>query len=361
MARGKCKAGLVPRNGVWHIDKRIGGRRVCMSTGESDRQKAEEVLARKIRQHQMGAIRGEYLEWTFSDAAKKYLKEKKSKRSYRNDKGRLAKLEKAYGEEPLSRINMGTLKPLIESMQARGKKTATINQYLALVRCILNLASSEWFDAYDRTWLANAPKIKLLKVKDQKKTPYVTVAEQNRFVSELAHHLQEMNYFASNTGCREQEICELRWDWEQYIPALGCSVFVLPDQWVKNEEPKLIILNRYAQMIVEGRRGKHPERVFSYKGKPVTRMFNSSWRRARRETKLLIGVHAFRHAFGARLRAADVSEEDRAELLGHKRGSMTTHYSVAAIERLIELANRLAPLDPKQIPEPAVTKGIVIG
>lgn len=361
MARGRCKSGLVRRGKVFHIDMRIGGERVCMSTGETERQRAQEVQARLVRQHQLGSKRGEHLEWTFAQAVEKYLEAKKDKRSIRNDRGRLQQMLPAFGTELLAQINMGTLTPWIEYLRSTGRKTATINQYLALVRCILNMASCEWFDAYGRTWIAAAPKIKLLKVTDDKKTPYLTVEMQNQFISELATHLQPMAYFAANTGCRESEICSLRWGWEQRIPELGTSAFVIPGDHVKNGEPKLVILNRYARMVVEGQRGKHPTHVFCFKGKPVTRMYNSSWTRVRNLTGIAIGAHTFRHAFGARLRAADVHEEDRAELLGHKRGSMTTHYSKASIERLIELADRVAPEDPKDIPEPAVTKGIVIG
>jgi len=48
-----------------------------------------------------------------------------------------------------------------------------------------------------------------------------------------------------------------------------------------------------------------------------------------------------RHTFGRRLRAADVSEEDRKDLLGHKSRSVTTEYSGAEIHRLIDAANKV--------------------
>lgn len=48
-----------------------------------------------------------------------------------------------------------------------------------------------------------------------------------------------------------------------------------------------------------------------------------------------------RHTFGRRLRAAGVSFEDRQDLLGHRSGRMTTHYSAAELTKLIEAANRV--------------------
>jgi integrase len=42
-----------------------------------------------------------------------------------------------------------------------------------------------------------------------------------------------------------------------------------------------------------------------------------------------VRVHDLKHTFGRRLRAAGVSFEDRQDLLGHKSGRITTHYSQA--------------------------------
>ncbi len=52
-----------------------------------------------------------------------------------------------------------------------------------------------------------------------------------------------------------------------------------------------------------------------------------------------VRVHDLKHTFGRRLRAAGVSFEDRQDLLGHRSGRMTTHYSAAELTKLIEAAN----------------------
>jgi integrase len=88
---------------------------------------------------------------------------------------------------------------------------------------ILNLAASEWMDEYGLTWLANAPKIKLMPEYDLRKPYPLTWDEQHRLFNELPPHLEKMALFAVNTGCRDQEICELRWEWEIKIPELLIS------------------------------------------------------------------------------------------------------------------------------------------
>jgi integrase len=60
---------------------------------------------------------------------------------------------------------------------------------------------------------------------------------------------------------------------------------------------------------------------------------------------LSIRIHDLKHTFGRRLRAAGVTEEDRKALLGHKNGSITSHYSGAELGHLIEAANMVSATD----------------
>ncbi|VXC64861.1 Integrase (fragment) [Pseudomonas sp. 8Z] len=61
-----------------------------------------------------------------------------------------------------------------------------------------------------------------------------------------------------------------------------------------------------------------------------------------------IRVHDLKHTFGRRLRAAGVTEEDRKALLGHKNGSITSHYSAAELGKLIDEANRISATDSRE-------------
>ena len=127
-----------------------------------------------------------------------------------------------------------------------------------------------------------------------------------------------MALFKVNTGCREQEVCQLQWEWEVPIPEMNTSVFIVPAEKVKNRESRLIVLNRIAQAVVQEMRGRHPEYVFTYKGRPINKMNGPAWRKARTRAGLPeVRVHDLKHTFGRRLRAVGVSFEDRQDLLGH--------------------------------------------
>jgi integrase len=126
---------------------------------------------------------------------------------------------------------------------------------------------------------------------------------------------------------------------------------------VKNGEDRLVVLNRIALSVVNGRRGKHPTHVFSFRGYAIGYMLNTGWRTARGKTGLPhIRVHDLKHTFGRRLRAAGVSFEDRQDLLVHRSGKITTHYSAAELSRLVECANRICDRDGK-LPELVILRG----
>ncbi len=100
-----------------------------------------------------------------------------------------------------------------------------------------------------------------------------------------------------------------------------------------------MVLNRVAEQIIDQRRGDHPQWVFTYKGHPIRTMNTTAWKLVRKRLGLDVRIHDLRHTFGRRLRAAGVSFEDRQDLLGHKSGRVTTHYSMPELVTLITAAN----------------------
>jgi integrase len=358
---GRKKApGLLKRGGIWHLDKRIDGRRICESTEAASLEEAERFLARRSEEMRQARVYGVRPARTFEQSAAKFVLENEQKRSLDSDIRRLKQLMPYIGSVPLDKVHRGTLQPWIEARQREGVAAGTINHGLKVARHILNLAAQEWVDENGLTWLAAAPKIKLLP-DTQKRQPYpLNWHEQARLFKELPPHLAAMALFAINTGCRDGEVCALRWEWEVNVPELGTHVFIVPGQFVKNGDERLVVLNRIASSVVEAQRGRHPTHVFAYKGKPIARMLNSAWKRARTAAGLpQVRVHDLKHTYGRRLRAAGVSFEDRQDLLGHRSARITTHYSAAELSKLIEAANRVCESDRRQ-PELVVLRRVSI-
>ena len=131
------------------------------------------------------------------------------------------------------------------------------------------------------------------------------------------------------------------------------------------------MLNRVARSVIESVRGLHPVYVFvharseSAEPKPVTKMNNTAWKAARERAATRwqeqhgarapegfrrVRVHDLKHTFGRRLRAAGVSFEDRQDLLGHKSGRITTHYSQAELASLIHAAEKVCDSESRKSP-----------
>lgn len=347
----KRTAGLYLRAGIWHIDKQIRGKRICESTGSDNLAEAEVYLAKRAEELRQATVYGVRPKRSFRLAAIKYLDENQEKRRIADVALHLKQLDRFIGSLALEGIHMGTLRTYIEARQRDGRKTKSINMGLSVVRRILNLAASEWLDDCNMTWLQSPPKIKMLKIEDARQPYPLSWEEQTQLFSELPKHLARMALFKVNTGTRDKEVCHLRWEWEVRVPELKTSVFIIPGLRVKNGAERLVVLNRIASSVIESVRGEHLEYVFTFRGSPIGAMGNSAWNAARVRAQLShVRVHDLKHTFGRRLRAAGVSFEDRQDLLGHRSGRITTHYSGAELSNLIDAANKVCEDNSRKTP-----------
>lgn len=369
---GKQKVpGLTKRGGIWHVDKMYRGTRLCESTGTGDVGQAQEYLAKRLTQCREADIYGARPRHTFRAAATRYLQDYGHKKSIKDDAMHLKQLDPFIGAMELKQVHLGSLQDFIARRRLDGVKTKTLNMALAIVRRVLNLAAAEWRDSQGLTWLEAAPKIRLFAITDARAPYPLNTEEQSLLFQELPDHLARMALFKVNTGTREQEVCRLKWEYEVVVPELDTSVFLIPGERVKNGEERLVVLNRVAKSVIEGMRGVHPVYVFAHaRGKsdaamPVTKIYNTAWKSARERAAEAwqkrhdetapdgfrnVRVHDLKHTFGRRLRAAGVSFEDRQDLLGHKSGRITTHYSRAELEKLLEAANRVCETESRKTP-----------
>ncbi|WP_256588182.1 tyrosine-type recombinase/integrase [Pseudomonas sp. AD21] len=378
-------SGLYERNGIWHIDKVVRGQRLQESTGSSERQEAEQYLIHRLEKLRQEKVYGVREVRTWREAATRFLVEFKDQASIALSASHIEQLDPYIGDLPITHIDDGTLAAFKRDRQkptktANGKvkpgvSNRTVNIALQRVVRILNLCHRKWRDAEKRPWLDSVPMISMLEEKRSSRKPYpLSWEEQSMLFSEIPDHLLRMALYKVNSGSREQEVCKLQWDWEIRVPELGTSVFLIPSEFggrhekagVKNRDERLVVLNRVAMSIIDGQRGLHTKYVFPY-GQPdeygptaMHRMNDTAWKSARiraaakweKEHKSpahpgfrSIRVHDLKHTFGRRLRAANVTEEDRKALLGHKNGSITSHYSTAELEHLIEAANKVSATD----------------
>lgn len=405
---GKRMPGLYRRpdvpGGMWHVDKIVLGQRICESCGTCNEEEAQRYLIHRLEEVRQATLYGVRPDRKFRVAATKYLSENQHKASIRTDAYMLQSLDPYIGELPLSKVHDGTLQPYITARKLSDLKHKTINSALSVTRRILNLSARRWRDENGLTWLGTPPLITMLSISDSRKPYPLSWDEQSRLLQELPDHLARMALFKVNTGTREQEVCQLRWDWEIEVPELGTSVFLIPvdfggrteNSGVKNGEERLVVLNEVARSVIDSCRSIHPDRVFTYKGQPVNSMNNSAWHNSRFRAAIKhfadagktippelikngqkgilftdalkdflnsqmpglanVRCHDLKHTFGRRLRAVGVTLETRKVLLGHKNGDITSHYSAPELAELLEAANRVCGGESRKSPAMTLLK-----
>src|SRR5690606_14080090 len=140
------------------------------------------------------------------------------------------------GTLPMSQIHDGTLEPfktdrlagligLKDGEDPKPVSPTTVNRSLEIVRTVLNRAARVWRDEGGRPLLPIAPPL-LSMLDENERPPYpLNWDEQDALFHRLPAHLERMALFDVNTGLRDENLCGLRWDWEQWVPEVERSVF----------------------------------------------------------------------------------------------------------------------------------------
>ena len=137
MGHRKITKGLVKRNGIWYIEKQINGQRIRKSTGTSDKREAETFLAFKLETHRKQMVYGDRRQYTFEQAATRYIQEE-TKKSLLRDAQDLKQVMPFIGHLPLEQVHAGTLDTFVQKRKEDGVKSGTVNRALTIVRLVLS-------------------------------------------------------------------------------------------------------------------------------------------------------------------------------------------------------------------------------
>jgi integrase len=230
----------------------------------------------------------------------------------------------------LDQITGDKIWAVVQGELKKGNKPATVNRYLALIRCLLRMARDEW------QWIVAFPKIRLLGG-EVERDRWLTRDEASRLIAVCPSHLSAMVRFALATGCRAREISGLEWsrvDLERRTAWL--------DQ-TKNGTPRGVPLNDGAVAVLEEQRGKHPQYCFTYRGEPIRwELTNSAWHTALRKAGIKdFRFHDLRHTWASWHRQAGTSTDELKDLGGWKSRVMVDRYAKFATEHLAVAAARI--------------------
>ncbi len=300
------------------------------STGTPDKLKAQE-LHDKLKASLWDQERlGVKPERSWREAVVRWLEETSEKATHKNDKAKLIWLHPFLGDRNLGEINLDVIDQ-IRSARLKDVSKATTNRYLALVRAILRRARDEW------EWIDKVPKVRLFKETSSRERS-LTPEQAKLLLRELPEHQREMVLFSLATGLRQSNVVKLEW---------GQVNLELHHAWVlgwqsKNRHPITVPLNDVAMGVLQRQIGKHPQRVFTNRGKPIAWANTKKWR----ATLKRLGIedfrwHDLRHTWATWQRQAGTPTHELQKLGGWRSGVMVERYAHLAPDHLAHAAARL--------------------
>lgn len=304
------------------------GQEIRQSTGTENRKDAEEYEAKMKLETWRQARMGDRPRHAWQEAAVRWIEETAHKASQKDDLMHLRWLDPHLGGLRLDQIDRDRIDRLTRARKAGGVSQATVNRTLALLRSILRRAEREW------GWLDKAPAVRLLP-EPPGRVRWLTQEEAGRLLAELPPHLADMARFSLATGLRESNVTGLRWD---QIDLTRRVAWIHPDQ-AKARRAIGVPLNTDAVLVLRRCQGNHPERVFTWKGRPILRANSSAWQKALIRAGLEdIRWHDLRHTWASWHVQAGTPLHVLQELGGWQKPEMVRRYAHLAPEHLAEHA-----------------------
>lgn len=268
---------------------------------------------------------------TWDDAVARWIMEKADKASLKSDQCIIRWLDQYLCGLLVSEITRPVIDSLAHRKIATGAANGTVNRMLALLCSILIRASVDW------EWLPIVPKVRLL-CEPVRRVRYLTKVQAESLLFQLPPHLAEMIAFSLATGLRKSNVTGLCWS---QVDLPRRIVWIHPDQ-SKSRKAIAVPLNLDALRIVALQVGKHPVRVFSYKGKTVVQVTTAAWYKTLKRCGIdNFRWHGSRHTWASWLVQTGTPLNVLKELGGWESAQMVRRYAHFSASYLAAYADKL--------------------
>jgi len=317
----------------WWIKISHSGRTIQHSTGTADKSQAREYHDRLKASLWKEVRLGVKPRRSWKEAVVRWLAETSEKVTHQEDVRKLRWLDSFLGNLMLDEIRLDVLDGIkAEKLKVAGKPT--VNRYLAVIRAILRRARDEW------DWIDRTPKVKLFKEGPGRERS-ITVEQAATLLGELPAHQRDVVLFALATGLRQSNVLGLEWS---HVNLDTSHAWVDANQ-SKNRKPIAVPLNATALEVLRRQLRKHPERVFTYRGRPLAWGNTLAWRKALKRAGIEnFRWHDLRHTWASWHRQAGTPTHELQRLGGWRSSVMVERYAHLAPDHLAQAANRLDPL-----------------
>lgn len=314
---------LYKRGSTWWIDfTTASGERVRCSACTEDKAQAQELHDKLKAESWRASKLGEKPQRTWDEAALKWLTETAHKRSHLQDVKQVAWLQQFFRGRFLSELTRELIAS-VAAVKLKDTTPATANRYLAMIRAILRRAALEW------EWIDRAPLIRLYP-EPKRRVRWLSPEQVRVLLTELPEHLADMVKFSLATGLRQQNVVRL--EWSQVDLKRGVA-WIYADQ-AKGGRDIHVSLNATAIGVLTKQIGKHPARVFTYKGKPVHQVNTKAWKTALKRAGIdNFRWHDLRHTWASWLTQQGVPLNVIQEMGAWESSEMVRRYAHLAPEQ----------------------------
>lgn len=311
----------------------VNGKRIQVSTGTDDRQAAQEYHDRLKASLWRQSKLGDKPRKVWQEAVVRWCDEKRHKKSLRDDVAKFRWLDPLFKNRALDELTRDFIGEVIARKLA-GSSPATANRYVALIRAVLRAAERDW------GWIESAPRLRTYR-EQARRVRWLTPEQARDLLAALPQHQRDVVTFALATGLRQGNVLGLRWS--QVDLDRGVA-------WVEADEAKGgeaigVPLSNAALEVLRRQRGQHPDRVFTYRGKPIGQANTRAWRAALAR----VGIEGFRwhdlrHAWATWHAMAGTPAHELQELGGWRSASMVRRYAHFMPEHLRRSSERVGTI-----------------
>lgn len=316
---------------LWWVRITVNGREIRRSTGTTDKKLAQEFEVSLKAELWRSAKMGERPRYRWEQAVERWLTERGHLSSAKDQKMHLRWLHQHLFGRFLDEINRDVLDNVAQARKAENVSNATVNRTLEVARAILRCAEREW------RWLDSSPAVRMWP-EPKRRIRWLTKEEAERLLSELPAHLADMARFSLATGLRASNVMGLEWSQVD----LNRRVAWIHHDQIKNKKALSIPLNAEAVLVLRRQAGKHPVRVFTYRGRPVNWVNTKAWKAALRRAGIEnFRWHDLRHTWASWHVQSGTPLQVLQELGGWSCYEMVLRYAHLSAGHLAEYAENL--------------------
>lgn len=330
--------GIYKRGSTYYVDFAYKGQRYREPAGESF-SIAQGYLAKRKAEvidsyHSKKIIPEKIL---FSDFADLYLEEhcKVNNAAWKASEHMLKGWKEFLGNKYLNEITVNDIEKF-KAQKLKKSKPATINRYLACLKCLFNLAKYRW-----EYFTGENPvkKVKLLK-ENNERTRFLTTEEFQNLLNSANPTLKLIMLFAANTGMRKSEIQNLQWT---QIDFSNKIIYLIKTKGNKRRE---IPINNTTEQILNQLKDNKSKWVFAKPNGLKYGDWRTAWDNLLKKNNITdLKFHDLRHTFASHLVMNGTDLYTVQQLLGHSTSKMTQRYAHLSMQHKQNAVNTLKGLN----------------